>query len=81
MMQSQKTYRVSCAGALRPWGTCCSSASCDGQDGRLFSCEKVPFCCGRDFCMICAMNSGAMDYGGGTGICPSKESLNLSGLP
>ena len=41
MMQSQKTYRVSCAGALRPWGTHRSSASCDGQDGRFFSCEKV----------------------------------------
>lgn len=41
MRQSQKTYRVSCAGALRPWGTRRSSASCDGQDGRVFSCEKV----------------------------------------
>ena len=23
-------------------GACLSSASCDGQDGRLFSCEKAP---------------------------------------
>ena len=64
MMQSQKTYRISYAGAPLVRAT----ASCDGQDGRLFSCEKVPFCCGRDFCMICAMNSGAMDYWGGTGF-------------
>ena len=49
MRQSQKTYRISCAGALRPWGTCRSSASCDGQDGRSFSCEKVPSCRGRGF--------------------------------
>ena len=41
MRQSQKTYRISCAEALRPWGTRRSSASCDGQDGRVFSCEKV----------------------------------------
>ena len=41
-MQSRKTYRTSCAGVLCPMGAPCSSASCDGQDGRLFSCEKVP---------------------------------------
>ena len=43
MMQSRKTYRISCAGVLRPvGGASLSSASCDGQDGRLFSCEKAP---------------------------------------
>ena len=41
-MQSRKTYRISCAGVLCPMGVPYSSASCDGQDGRLFSCEKVP---------------------------------------
>ena len=36
MKQSRKTYRISYAGAL--W---CATASCDGQDGRLFSCENA----------------------------------------
>ena len=38
MMQSRKTYRISYAGALLVRAT----ASCDGQDGRFFSCEKAP---------------------------------------
>ena len=37
MKQSRKTYRISYAGALMARAT----ASCDGQDGRLFSCENA----------------------------------------
>ena len=37
MKQSRKTYRISYAGAPLVRAT----ASCDGQDGRLFSCENA----------------------------------------
>ena len=37
MKQSRKTYRISYAGAPMVRAT----ASCDGQDGRLFSCENA----------------------------------------
>ena len=45
MKQSRKTYRISYAGALLVRAT----ASCDGQDGRLFSCENAAASSGTAF--------------------------------
>ena len=45
MKQSRKTYRISYAGALMARAT----ASCDGQDGRLFRLKMQPPLPGRLF--------------------------------
>lgn len=45
MKQSRKTYRISYAGAPLVRAT----ASCDGQDGRLFSCENAAAPAGTAF--------------------------------
>ena len=55
MKQSRKTYRISYAGAPLVRAT----ASCDGQDGRLFSCENAAAPAGtaflRAYTVICVI--------------------------
>ena len=76
MKQSRKTYRISYAGAPLVRAT----ASCDGQDGRLFSCENAAAPAGTAFlraysgcmCMVWRNSNDKTEFGtcgrtGGTG--------------
>ena len=76
MKQSRKTYRISYAGAPLVRAT----ASCDGQDGRLFSCENAAAPSGTAFlraysgrmCMVWRNSDDKTEFGtcgrtGGTG--------------